>query len=254
MNALQPVPVKPPRRGEEEKVRSKLRRLGKRKLYVSTKVRILNRLKAKYMGYPKLQYLIDQDLQQVITRYCFIWQMMKFCWKYPNSYYVTLSTPTMRRYSDVMIKGLFIRILHELNRELFGDNKADWVIHGYVVVERHCKKGTSICPHIHAILWFPDGLVSEGKISDLFNELISTRFSIVRGRNGKRQLRKKCLVDNHGHQIFDQAYVSKVRQIDVEDLCQYNTKNIFHDDLTQNPSDEGAGLYSVTGASLKRLV
>ena len=253
MNALQRVPVKPPKRGEEDKVRSKLRRLSKRKLYISTKVRILNRLKAKYKGFPKLQYLIDQDLQQLITRYCFIWQMMKFCWKYPNSYYVTLSTLTMRGYSDVMIKGLFIRVLHELNRELFGDNKANWVIHGYVVVERHCKKGTSICPHIHAILWFPDGSVDEDKLQGMLTKLISTRFTVVKDR-GKKRLTKKCLVDNHGHQVFDQAFVSKVRQMDVEDLCQYNTENVFHDDLVANPSDEGAGLYSVSGASLKRLI
>lgn len=253
MNALQPVPVKPPRRGEEDKVRSKLRRLGKRKLYISTKVRILNRWKAKYKGFPKLQYLIDQDLQQVITRYCFVWQMMKFCWKYPNSYYVTLSTPTMRGYSDVMIKGLFIRVLHELNRELYGDDKANWVIHGYAVVERHDKKGTPICPHIHAILHFPVGLMDENKLQGLFTKFISTRFVVVKDRK-RKCLRKKCLVDNHGHQVFDQAYVTKVRQRDVEELCQYNTKNVFHDDLTQNPSDEGAGLYTVTGASLERLV
>ena len=61
-------------------------------------------------------------------------------------------------------------------------------------------------------------------------------------------------MDNHGHQVFDQAYVSKVRQEDVEDLCQYNTKNVFHDELVKSPSDEGAGLYLVNGSSLERLV
>ena len=159
----------------------------------------------------------------------------------------------MRGYSDVMIKGLFIRVLHELNRELFGDDKANWVTHGYAAVERHDKKGTPICPHIHAILHFPVGLVDENKLQSLFTTLISTRFVVVRNR-GKKRLRKKCLVDDHGHQVFDQAYVSKVRQNDVEDLCQYNTKNVFHDDLVKSPSDEGAGLYSVKGSLLERLV
>ena len=252
MNTLQLV--KPLPSGEEGKLRFKLSQLKKRKLYVSAKVRILNKWKAKYRHSFNLQHLIDQELQVLVTRYCLIWQMMKFCWKNPHSFYVTLSTPTMRGYSDVTIKGLFIKLLHELNRELFGDVKDDWLIQGYAVVEKHDKKETPICPHIHAILSFPEGTVDAGRLEDLFNELISTRFVVVTNREGKKHLKKKSLTDNHGHQIFDEASVSKVRQDDVENLCQYNMKNVFHDDLVNNPNDEGAGLFSVSGASLTRVL
>ena len=81
MNTLQLV--KPLPSGEEGKLRFKLSQLKKRKLYVSAKVRILNKWKAKYRHSFNLQHLIDQELQVLVTRYCLIWQMMKFCWKNP---------------------------------------------------------------------------------------------------------------------------------------------------------------------------
>jgi len=173
-----------------------------------------------------------------------------------NAYFLTMSTLPHKSYSEKLVKDKFKMKLQQVNTALYGRRwkQNELWLSGVLLLESHDKMGHSICPHIHAIVAFPD----DTPIQDFSGDQIEVDYIFQHGvklfgGDGTYQAPPKIIKDINGNAVFSGVEIEPIDLSLADKLGEYFVKTPFRGDVVTHASEDTAGLFEFVGDSILRI-